>query len=86
MVCRGRGIWRSVYDEETATLVTAGADSSIKVQSLAKWKNRKESYKQGDDTGQIEYPQSSLLNIEVICISLEGPDVVSGGSSNPMDR
>lgn len=86
MVCRGRGIWRSVYDEETATLVTAGADSSIKVQSLAKWKNRNESNKQGDDTGQIEYPQLSLSNIEVICISLEGPDVVSGGSSNPMDR
>ncbi|KAL2631977.1 hypothetical protein R1flu_016663 [Riccia fluitans] len=34
---QGRGIWRCVYDPEMNVVVTAGADSSIKIQSLDKW-------------------------------------------------
>eukprot|EP00898_Chlorokybus_atmophyticus_P002804 jgi/Chlat1/3524/Chrsp23S03796 len=34
---RGRGIWRVAFDEATASLVTAGADASIKTWSLAQW-------------------------------------------------
>ncbi|KAL3689810.1 hypothetical protein R1sor_016119 [Riccia sorocarpa] len=34
---KGRGIWRCVYDPDLNVVVTAGADSSIKIQSLHKW-------------------------------------------------
>ncbi|KAG6556956.1 hypothetical protein Mapa_001372 [Marchantia paleacea] len=37
---QGRGIWRCVYDPDLNVVVTAGADSSIKIQSLDKWSQR----------------------------------------------
>lgn len=33
-MCRGRGIWRCLYDAKFSLLVTAGFDSAIKVHQL----------------------------------------------------
>lgn len=34
LMCRGRGIWRCLYDPKFSLLVTAGFDSAIKVHML----------------------------------------------------
>ena len=33
-MCRGRGIWRCLYDPNSSLLITAGFDSAIKVHQL----------------------------------------------------
>lgn len=77
---RGRGIWRCVYDHGTSTLVTAGADSAIKVQLLARWNlEALESDKQ-------ENLRFSSSDTEIMRISLVGPNVLGEGSSTSMDR
>lgn len=83
---RGRGIWRCVYDHESATLVTAGADSAIKVQSLVRWNHEAEFGLPGETSNERSLPQSSTSNTEVFCISLKGPNVLGEGSSTSMDR
>ncbi|KAJ7565069.1 hypothetical protein O6H91_02G046400 [Diphasiastrum complanatum] len=52
----GRGIWRCIYDAKSGILVTAGADASIRVCSLLKWAQKKQSNKP-----DISHTEQSVL-------------------------
>lgn len=75
-----------MYDHKSATLVTAGADSAIKVQLLARWNHEAQFGVPGETLNLRSLPQSSSSNTEIFRISLVGPNVLGEGSSTPMDR
>lgn len=75
-----------MYDHESATLVTAGADSAIKVQLIARWNHEAQFGVSGETSNRMALPQSSSSNTEIFRISLVGPNVLGEGSSASMDR
>eukprot|EP00250_Pteridium_aquilinum_P022674 c2553_g1_i1 orf=96-4151(+) len=68
----GRGIWRCVYDPSNDALITAGADSSIKVHFLSKWLS---------DVRGIQENEGSLLEstlaLESFCLGSQAADIDS---------
>ncbi|CAM6110005.1 unnamed protein product [Calypogeia fissa] len=77
----GRGIWRCVYDPEWNSLITAGADSSIKVQSLNKWVSRASSC----ETDQDIDPSMQRLESQSFRISPPWLNSTNEGPSGFMD-
>jgi hypothetical protein len=81
--CRGRGVWRCVYDPHSALLITAGADASIKVQSLAKWAHLPPNFQESGEEAKTDQRQNSPHAVD-FHMSLARANWVTGGEYQPM--
>ncbi len=81
--CRGRGVWRCVYDPHSALLITAGADASIKVHSLAKWAHLPSNFRESGEEANTDQRQNSSHAVD-FHMSLARANWVTGGEYQPM--